>query len=184
MVLDFQQHREHCFNEYIEPQSTSTYYMNYYRVRTCIDVWNFDSGSIQANPASAFDGIYVTYRCDQPKMEGGHYKRSTSLKAITRAAATPYPFFEREFDIIKGKFTGRIADITTANDLLMRYPIIAEDNKTKDDGNNYVYSLLTLLKGYDGSNFTWTNMQNISRDYAVGLMTANFLGEGAKLGAP
>ncbi|MBR0278748.1 MAG: hypothetical protein IJQ75_02040 [Synergistaceae bacterium] len=41
-----------------------------------------------------------------------------------------------------------------------------------------------FMKDYDGSNFTEVNIQSIQRNYAVGLMAADFLGEGVKLGEP
>ena len=188
MVLDFQERNDDYYTE--DVASTWKFYMYYYCVRNCIDVWNFDRGSIQANPASTFDSINTTYTGDKPIPEGmlyargrGHYPRSLFLKTITRAT-TPYPFFEREFDIVKGKFTGRIGDVITVDDLIVKYPAIDQDNQTKDDGTNYVYSSLSLVKDYDGSNFTEVNIQHIQRNYAVGLMRADFLGESVKLGEP
>ena len=46
MVLDFRFHYQYNYNEYSDPVESYMNYMVYYCVRNCIDVWNFDRGSI------------------------------------------------------------------------------------------------------------------------------------------
>ncbi|MBR0186155.1 MAG: hypothetical protein IJQ24_09015, partial [Synergistaceae bacterium] len=121
-----------------------------------------------------------------------YYPRHMFIKMVSRAE-TPYPFFERECEIIAGKFTGRIGEVTTADDLVIKHPVINADDSVKLDGTNYVRSAVSLVKDYDGQKATTQELTDISkpdgnnyipRDYAVGFMTADFLGESVTLGEP
>ncbi|MBQ7733439.1 MAG: SYNERG-CTERM sorting domain-containing protein [Synergistaceae bacterium] len=177
---------------------------HHFIVQTEIDIWNFDRGSIAPNQASTFTAAGLTYQggkgtqpvyASETLVEGisvYHYPRSMFLKMVSRTDK-PYPFFEREFDILKGKFTGRIGDVITVDDLIIKHPIMDRSETTKLDGTNYVKSTISLLKDYDGKKSQTKELTEISkpdgtnyitRDYAVGFMTANFLGEGVKLGDP
>ena len=169
----------------------------HFMVEPCIDVWNFDAGSFQPKPSEKTATLHVTFNGGKGTQtvyaEDGHFKRDMFIKMVSRTD-TPYPFFEREFDIIAGKFTGRLGAIITVDDLVVKHPFTPAGNTTKYDGTNYMQSMVSLWKDYDGSDFQKVALneinhvagtdKNIPRNYAVGFMTANFLGEGMKLGDP
>ncbi|MBQ6666261.1 MAG: hypothetical protein IJM68_11815, partial [Synergistaceae bacterium] len=76
---------------------------HHFIVETNIDVWNFDGGSIQPNPGASFTAASATYQggygTQNVYADDGKFKRDMFIKMVSRTD-TPYPFFERECDII------------------------------------------------------------------------------------
>ena len=134
------------------------------------------------------------------------------IRTTLTEGSTYYPYMEREFDIAAGEFTGRIGEVITVDDLVIKRPDGYEDvwvfdpdigglnwNKLKS-AVSLVYNLDDCGEWYDkfGSNEWWyysegdmpkrwgkiTQIASFPRDCAVGLVPGNYLGEGVKLGDP
>ena len=97
-------------------------------------------------------------------------------------AQTPYPLIDREFDIIAGKFTGRIGTIATCDDLVIKYP-----QWTDGDGNK-LRSHVALMTNIPGVSNWGTEVHEITaltdRDHLLAFAKADYAEESVTLGDP
>ncbi|MBQ4430040.1 MAG: hypothetical protein II877_00950, partial [Synergistaceae bacterium] len=104
------------------------------------------------------------------------------IKPITGEDLTPYPVIDREFDIIAGKFTGTIGEITTRDDLVIKYP------HWTGDGSNRQRSHVALMTNIPGVSNWGTQVHEImslsDRDHLLAFAKGDYLEETVTLGEP
>lgn len=103
------------------------------------------------------------------------------LKPLT-GEEKPYPIIDREFDIIAGKFSGRIGTFKTCDDLVIKYP------QWTGDGGNKLRSHVALMTNIPGVSNGGAQVHEImslsDRDHLLALAKDDFLEESVTLGEP
>ena len=104
------------------------------------------------------------------------------LKPLT-GEETPYPIIDREFDIIAGKFSGRVGTITTCDDLVIKYPQWASGVS-----GNKLRSHVALMTNIPGVTNWGTQVHEITslpdRDHLLAFTKADYLNESITLEDP
>ncbi len=103
------------------------------------------------------------------------------LQPIT-GEQNPYPFVDREFDIIAGKFTGTVGKATTRDDLIIKYP------KWADGGGNKLRSHIALMSNIPGIKSGQAQVKEITvarfRDHHFAFAKADYVDESISLNDP
>ena len=184
-----------------------------FSVAGCVDVWKYDGGSIAPKPLPSLltvttadyqggqnDGrrgsnvqTLSPWQVQDFRASGANsttifrMTRAMLYEMVTRDKANYYQFFNREFDVMAGKFTGTLGDVTTVDDLVIVHPVIAWDDTIKNDSKNLVRSAVSVVSGIYGNSdnlHTEKLTEAEDRNCYLGIMPANFLGEGVQLGDP
>ncbi len=199
------------YTEFFNHVNDSFSYSNYV-FGAFVDWYSFDTGSIKPNyhghsNSGRYDnnwnygdnkngwvGIRTTNmwmpHFDQVGIPVGDDSQETQIKVrqqyyikpITGEDLTPYPVIDREFDIIAGKFSGTIGEITTRDDLVIKYP------QWTGDGSNRQRSHVALMTNIPGVSNWGTQVHEImslsDRDHLLAFAKSDFLTESVTLGAP
>ena len=108
-------------------------------------------------------------------------RRRYYLSPIT-GEQNPYPLIDREFDLIAGKFSGRVGTVKTCDDLVIKYP------QWSDSDGNKLRSHVALMTNIPGVTNWGTQVHEITslsdRDHLLAFAKADYLNEGVTLGDP
>gem|GEM_PF-2861282 len=166
-----------------------------------VDWYNFDEGSIKPiyhghsnNDNSNSNGwvgtsttnmqmpLYSQVGTTSESQENQNKIRKRYFLEPITGEQKPYPVIDREFDIIAGKFSGRIGTFKTCDDLVIKYP------QWTDASGNKLRSHVALMTNIPGVSNGGTQVHEImslsDRDHLLAFAKGDYLEESVTLGEP